>query len=224
MGLNIKQGIGGQKLSFKLMEPGSAPARLVQVIDLGLQPDMYKGVEQAPKQRLLFTYEFPYEFMLDDDGQELKDKPRWLSEDMPWYNLNATKAKSTERYNAFDPAGAFDGDLEKCLGAPVMVTIIHNPGKGKNAGKVFENIDNVSAMQSKMAANLPQLVNAPRIFSLEEPDMDIFMALPKFIQDRITSNLEFAGSKLEKLIGATNKESTPPKKALKEELDDEAPY
>lgn len=224
MGLNAKDGIGGQsKLSFKLMEAGSAPARLVQIVDLGLQPDVYQGVEQAPKRRLLYTYEFPYEFMLDEAGEEQKDKPRWLSEDMPFYSLGATKAKSTERYNAFDPNGIHDGDLEKCLGAPVMVTIVHNPGKNKNKGKVFENIAGVSAMQSKMAASLPPLVNTPKLFNLDEPDMEIFNSLPKFIQDKIVSNLEFAGSKLDALLNK-GKAPTPPKKSLEEELDDEAPY
>lgn len=225
MGLNANDGIGGKsKLSFKLMEAGSAPARLVQIIDLGLQPDTYQGVEQAPKRRLLYTYEFPYEFMLDEEGKEQTDKPRWISEDMPFYSLGATKAKSTERYNAFDPSGVHDGDLEKCLGAPVMVTIIHNPGKGKNKGKVYENIAGVSAMQSKMAASLPQLVNPPKIFDLDSPDMEIYNSLPKFIQDKIVSNLEFTGSKLEAAIGKGSA-PTPPKKDLKEELDDDlAPY
>jgi hypothetical protein len=224
MGLNANNGIGGKsKLSFKLMEAGSAPARLVQIIDLGLQPDVYQGVEQSPKRRLLYTYEFPYEFMLDEDGKEQTDKPRWLSEDMPFYSLSATKAKSTERYNAFDPTGLHDGDLERCLGAPVMVTIVHNPGKGKNKGKVFENIAGVSSMQSKMAASLPPLVNGSKIFDLDNPDLEIFNSLPPFIRDKITGNLEFVGSKLEGLIGKGST-PTPPKKDLKEELDDEAPY
>jgi hypothetical protein len=224
MGLNAKDGIGGKsKLSFKLMEAGSAPARLVQIIDLGLQPDMYQGVEQAPKRRLLYTYEFPYEFMLDEEGKEMADKPRWLSEDMPFYSLGASKAKSTERYNAFDPSGMHDGDLEKCLGAPVMVTIIHNPGKGKNKDRVFENIAGVSAMQSKMAATLPKLVNEPKLFNLDEPDLELFNSLPDFIKSKIVGNLEFTGSKLDGLLNK-GKAPTPPKQTLKEELDDEAPY
>lgn len=221
--LNANKGMGGSKMNFKLIEAGSAPARLVQVIDIGLQPDYYQGVEQAPKPRLRFVYEFPFEFMLDEDGNEIKDKPRWLSEDVAFYNLDAAKAKSTLRYNAFDPKGVFGGDFEKCVGAPVMVTVVHNPGKGANKGKVYENIGGVSSMQSKMAETLPGLINKPVIFSLDEPDLAVFMEFPKWIQEEITSNLQFAGSKLEALLGNPNKPSVPPKQ-VKPETEGDRPY
>lgn len=227
MALNAKNGVGGNlpKLTYKNIEPGAVPARLVQVIDIGLHPDSFGKEEKSPKQRLLFTYELCDEFMLDETGKERKDQPRWLSEDMPHYNITADKAKSTARYNAFDPAGVFDGDWEKCLGAPVMVTVINNPGKGPNAGRLFDNIDDVSAMQSKMAARTPELVNKPVLFDLSAPSLEVFMAFPKFIQNKITSNLEFAGSTLEGMLKAAggSMPASPPK-TLKEDLDDEIPY
>ncbi len=142
---------------------------------------------------------------------------------MKFYSLSASKATSTARYNAFDPGGIHDGEFEKCLGAPVMVTIIHNPSK-KNKDVVYENIDNVSSMQSKMASTLPPLVNAGKIFTLDDPDMEMFNALPKFIQEKITSNLEFAGSKLEALLKKGGGAPTPPKQEKEVEAEDDRPF
>ena len=65
------------------IEPGSYPARLVQVIDLGLQPQEYLGEEKAPKIEITTTYELSDEFMKDEEGNDIEDKPRWVSETFP---------------------------------------------------------------------------------------------------------------------------------------------
>ena len=56
------------------LEPGPYPARLVQIIDLGLQPQRpYKGVEKPPAHELMVTYELSDAFMIDKDGNDLED-------------------------------------------------------------------------------------------------------------------------------------------------------
>lgn len=222
MSLNLKNAGGGPKvMNYKLMDPGSYPARLVQVLVLGMQPNRYNP-EEEPAVMATFTYEFTDEFMLDEEGNEIKDKPRWLSETLPLRNLKSEKANSTKRYKAFDPGMLHDGDLSKCIGAPVMVTIVVTPGKGKNLGRTFENVAGVTAMREKDAQKLPQLQNEPRVFDFYEPDVQVFHNLPDYTKGLIKSALDYQGSKLESLLG---KDTTPPKKeALKEELDDENPY
>jgi hypothetical protein len=199
MSLNAREAKGGGKTTPP-MEPGTYPARLVQVIGLGLQPQEYKGEVKAPLQEIAITHEFLDEFLKDEEGNDLTDKPRWLTETFPLHNLAADRAKSTGRYYALDPEEKHGGDWTSLLGKPEMITVIINEGKGKNKGKQFNNVASTSAMRAKEADKAPKLVNKPVFFDMDNPDIDVFMKLPKFLQDKIKGGLEYGGSKLEELV------------------------
>jgi hypothetical protein len=184
--------------------------RVVQIIDLGLQPQRaFQGKEKPPANEISITYELAEEFMKDEDGKELKDKPRWISEDLPFYGLFADKAKSTLRYHAFDPTMAYDGDFAKCVDTPVNITVVNN----KSGDRIYDNVANVSPMSEKKKANLPPLVNKPKVFDLDRPDMEVFNSLPKWIQDKIKGNLNFQGSPLQKALGGVAHPQQEPAKA-----------
>ncbi len=231
MALNANK-IQGKASQYDNMEPGNYPGRLVMVVDMGLQPGrVYKDQPKAPVREIAHTYEFSDEFMKDEDGQPILDKPRFLTEQMPFHNINQEKAKSTARYKVHDPANKFEGDWTKLLGNPVFITVVNSPSKD---GKVYDNIGGISAMRSKDAEKLPALQNEPVAFDLDNPDLDAWKRLPEFIQKKIRGNLEYANSPLEKLLG---KDATPPKTdtkssskpALKpapkvEEPEDDVPY
>lgn len=183
------------------LDVGTYPARVVQVISLGMQKQQpYQGQEKDPKDELYITYELLDEFLLDDDGNELKDKPRWLSETFTMNSLESDLAKSTKRYLALDPALTFDGDWAELIGSACMVTIVQNEGKGKNAGRTFNNISSVQTMRTKEAAKAPSLVNDGKVFDIDTPDMETFFALPTFLQDKMKDNLNYGGSALEKAV------------------------
>jgi hypothetical protein len=205
--------------------PGNYPARVVQIIDFGLQPQRpYKGKDKEPVNEIGFTYELVDEFMKDENGEDIKDKPRWISETLPFYGLYADKAKSTQRYNVFDPTGEWEGDFARAITQPVMVNIINNPG---NNGKVYDNVASIAAMRPRDAANCPELVNPPRVFDLDNPDVDVFKSFPKCIHDKIKINLNYNGSKLQKLVGEAPAKDASPKEEeapWEEGKDDNAPY
>ena len=75
--------------NFKRPDPvavGTYPARLVQMIDLGVQTRRpYKGEAKDPIQMIRTTYELTTEFMKNEDGTDDTTKPRWISEDFPLY-------------------------------------------------------------------------------------------------------------------------------------------
>ena len=202
MGLNAKKVEGGNNgHKQETLDAGTYPARLVQVIDLGVQKQRpWQGNEKEPAQMIYTTYELLDEFIVDEEGNTLEDKPRWLSEDFPFHNLELDQAKSTKRYYAMDPKDEHDGDWEKLLGTPVMLTITNKEGKGKNAGKFYNNIAGVSKMRDKDAEKAVELKNPTKFFVVTDPDMDTFMALPKWLQDRIKENVEYDGSDLEDAI------------------------
>lgn len=197
MGLNAKN-VKVDRPQQEVLEADVYRARPVQIIDLGLQPQRpYQGKDKPPVQELMLTYELCDEFMKDEDGNDIEDKPRWISETLPFYGLFADKAKSTQRYNAFDPTGAFDGDFSRCAGVPINLTIVNNAV----GDKVYNNVGNVAPMAAKKAATCPELVNPAKVFDLDNPDMEIFNALPEWLRDKIKSNLNFQGSPLQQKLG-----------------------
>src|SRR5574341_1995102 len=228
MALNASQSKNTVGKVIPPIEPGSYPARLVVLADLGLQPqNPYQGQEKPPVYEILTVYEFLDEFLKDDDGEDDLTKPRWQSESFALFPLQSERAKSTKRYLALDPTGVYSGDWTKLLNTPCIVTVVNTPGKGKNVGRVYTNIAGVSAMRPKDAAKAVPLVNKQVIFDLDNPSVDAFVALPAWIQKRIREGLEFKGSKAEEVLKDIKTENKPQKDDevhTETEDDDEIPF
>ncbi len=202
MSLNARKvpSTGGPK--HPIMDAGTYASRVVQMLDLGLQEQRpYMGDEKPPAFEMMITYEMADDFLLDEDGKEMLDKPRWLSERIPLRSLDADKATSTKRYYALDPDEAHKGDFAKLIEAPCMVTVVHSK-PSKKTGKIYNNVAAVSSMRPKEAAKAPDLVNPPKVFLLDEPDLEVFLSLPDWIQSVIKENLNFMGSELDKRLKA----------------------
>lgn len=212
MALNVKKMKGGNGKKFTPQDPvevGTYPARIAQIIDLGLQPqserERKKYGEKAPHQKIQITYELVDEFMKDEDGNDIEDKPRWLSERIKLYPLTSDRATSTKRYKAIDPNEDYDGDFTQLLGLPVMVTVTQYEG----TNGLMNGIGDVSAMRPRDAAKCPELVNEAKLFTLEEPDLEVFNSFPEFLQNIIKENVEFPGSVLQNLLEGGTPEEEP---------------
>jgi hypothetical protein len=180
------------------LEEGSYPARLVQIILLGTQtPAPFKGEQKPPRLTIRATYELLDEFMKDEEGNDLPDRPRWISEEFPFMSLRADLAKSTKRYYALDPEDKSDGDWSKLLTAPCIVTITKSQGKD---GNIYNNVSAVSAMRPKEAAKAPELVNPTLIWDFYSPDIEVFKAFPEWLQTKIKEAVDFDGSDLQSAL------------------------
>lgn len=204
MSLNLKnQKSDSNRVPQDNIEVGSYPARVVRILDLGLQAGQeFEGRMKPNANKVDFTYELLDCFMKDKDGNFDESKPRWISEDFPLHRPDADLAKSTKRAKAIDPTNSCDFDLTKMLGLPCMVTVGHRVSKGKTYDKVLD----VAPMRASQAAAAPALKNKPILFLLDEPNMEVFNKLPPFMQDRIKGNLEFNGSKLQAALGGKAEE------------------
>jgi len=209
---NQKKGGGG--VPQDLIEVGTIPGRVVRIIDLGLQPGgSFEGKDKPNSYQVDVTYELVDVFMKDKDGKEDESKPRWISENFPMHHPSADLAKSTKRCNAFDPNHTCNYDLAKMIGAPCMITIVHKVSKGKT----FANVGNVSVMRDKDKEKCPELKNESVMFTLDDPDLEVFNKFPDWLKDKIKGNLEFKGSKLDKLLNGEQASKNEPE----EESDNE---
>lgn len=143
------------------------------------------------------VYELPTELCVDEDGNPDPTKPRWLGEEFGFYNLKADRAKSTQRYNAFDPTGDHGGDWTQLIGAACTLTVVHNPKKD-DPSIVYANIGSIAPPMKGF--EVPPLVNDSVVWSLDDPDMEVFEKFPDFLKKKICSNLNFKGSILEQKL------------------------
>ncbi len=189
------------KTKQEALEPGAYPARIVRVIDLGLQPTTDFETKQPgkPVHKINVTYELVDTFMRDEEGNEMEDKPRWIAEDFPLRALTSDLATSTKRMKAIDPKGELNGDWAASLGRPCSVVTVNYETK-KNPGVLRDKVANVTAVRPRDAQNMPELQNDAKFFDLSDPDIEFFNSLPQWMQDVIKGNLEYGGSKLEALL------------------------
>lgn len=209
---NVKSSGGGNFVEQEILDPGVYPGRMVQIIDLGLQAQRpYQGKDKAPIGEIMFTYEMVDEFMKDEEGNDLLDKPRWVRESMALHNLKADRAKSTQRYEALDPNMIHDGDFSALGGTPINIALVHN----KSGDKTYVNVASIAAMRPRDAEKCPPLVNPVTVFDLDDPDMEIFNALPEWIQTKIKANLNFQGSPLQQALNGGGAKQEPAKEEKK---------
>ncbi len=191
-----------------LLDIAGYPARLARVIDLGVQENRFD--EGKVDHQVMFTYELVTEFMQDDDGNDLEDKPRWFSEkfkiiDLPEgksYNEILTdqyrgKSKMVMRSKVFDPKGAHDFDLSMFAGGGCVVDIIQKP-RNKKDTTLINTIGGVSSPMKGF--KIPALQKEAQVFTLDDPDMEMFDTFPDWLKDEIKANLDYEGSVLEARI------------------------
>lgn len=194
------------------LEPGSYPARVARVYGAGRHPVVFQGEVKAPKLKIWVVYELVDAYMVDENGDEMEGKPRWITESFNLSPITQENAKSTMRYKGIDPTLKFDGDWSQLVGMPVSVTVVNN-AKG---GKVYDNVGGVTAVRPRDVAKIPDLVNEGFFFDPSEPNLEYFNKIPKFIQDDIKASIDFPGSELERLLGGA---PAPGKQAPKQEAE-----
>lgn len=211
MGLNASKAPKATGPAAEPLEAANYIGRVVQVLDLGLQKQRpYQGKEKPPAHEIMVGYELGTEFMKDDNGEDIPEKPRWLTETFPLRNLEADLAKSTKRANVFDPSGKLNGDFSQMVNAPVTITVVNN----KKGESVYNNIGNVTPPMKGFP--VPELVNPPKVFDLEEPDLEVFHSLPQWVQDKIKGNLNYNGSILQRMLDGNTEAAQTEKQDVEE--------
>lgn len=194
---NKKRPVDPNRVLQEPVDEGTYPCRVVDIIELGMQPQAkHKGKVKPPVERIYLNYELTDEFCLDKEGEEELDKPRWQSEDFPYYPLDMKNATCNKRLKAIDPKNEADGNWGEIGGMAVNVTFYHNVD-----GEItYVNVSAATAIRRKDCKKVAELQHPVRVFDIDDPDMRVFYSLPNWLQNKITDNLNFEGSILEEAI------------------------
>lgn len=213
----FKQAVKAEDVTKKgnapVLDAGVYPARILSIIDLATQPGSPQYPD--PKLKLEFRMECLDEFMVDDAGEPIADKPRTFNYEVS-YNADGYMHEKSSIYKllAAIPNG-FTLSLCDMVGAPVSLMLTKYVKKsGKNAGKDDNKIASVLPMKAKDIPNAAPLVGKPLFFDFSEPDLEVFNKLFKgnqyAAQDRIKASTDFPGSLLAKLLGEAPAEDAAP--------------
>lgn len=127
---------------FQRLEPGTYPAVCTWVVGIGPQPTPW-----GTKEKIKFRFEVPTERIeyIDKEGIE-QSGPAVI-----WATWTASLAEKAQlrkileawRGQPFTAEELSGFDLDKLLGAPCMIVVVHEEGKN---GRIYDNIDSVSRL------------------------------------------------------------------------------
>jgi len=155
----------------------------VSMIHIGTNTEEFKGEDkQMNKVRLFF--ELPDELMVfkEENGEQ----PRVMSEEFTLSlhkKSNLRKFLESWRGKGFTDAEMEDFDLVKLLGAPGMLTVVHD-----ESGK-YANVSSVAKVMKGMKC--PKQINPTFSFGYEPFEPELLEQIPEWIADKIKTSVEY---------------------------------
>lgn len=185
-----------------LPKAGTVPARLLSIVDLGVQSRKpWKGQPRSPVRQLVATFELP------NDKMDYKGKlvPQRIST----ANMTLSNDPKSALYKfmqSIDPTGKNGGDLARYPGMPVLLTIVHTKVQGTDGEKTYANITGM--MPAPEGFPIEDLHDKPFLFDFDEPKEDQLKMMPPFLRKNIAKAVNYSGSKVEKVMPADDKATT----------------
>jgi hypothetical protein len=185
--------VTNEKGDFKPTPSGMHLARCYRIIDIGTQKGEYKGQVNF-NHKVMIGWEL---FGEDNDGNPLKmddGKPMgmWKTYTLSW-SEKATLRQHLQSWRGkpFTPEELRKFDLKNVLGAFCMLNVVHELSTD-GSGKIFSKISTVSPVPKVVKdAGLPAPVNKNTIFSIAEPDMELFNSLSDNTKQKIQGSPEW---------------------------------
>jgi hypothetical protein len=179
-----------QSKTFKIVPAGSHLARCYRIVDLGSQKTEYMG-ETKVQRKIMVGWEL---FGEDDTGMPLvtdDGRPMGIFKNytLSW-SENATLRKDLQswRNKPWTDAEARRFDLKTILNNYCMLNVIHR----EVGGNVYANVATISPVPTLIKqAGLPKPVNQNQLFTLAEPDMELFETFGKGLKEKIMNSPEW---------------------------------
>lgn len=180
MSLTVSEGSSG---TYVPCPPGSYPARLCALIDLGNQSTVWEG-EQKTAHKVLLKFEITDPETRQDDGSAHTISRRFTAS----LHVKSALRKLLEAWRGkpFTADELRQFDLKVLVGMPCMVSVIHET-KGE---RTFANLASVMKLPRGFA---PGIESEPLVhFDLSAPDWVVFAGLSSKLQEQISTTPEFA--------------------------------
>lgn len=161
---------------FESPEPGTYAARCFKLIDLGTQTDNYEGKETIHR-KVIISWELE---SLMKDGRPFAQSSFYTASLGKKANLR--RDLESWRGKEFTEEEAKGFNLKVLLGAPCMLSVIHNA-----AGK--SRVKGVLKVPKGMV--VPPAVNPVLYFNLDEFNEEVFNGLPDFFKKQIVRSPEY---------------------------------
>ena len=176
---------GGERI---LAPEGPTAAICYQVIYLGHQETTFNGTTSW-KPKFRFTFELPEHkhVFKEEEGEQ----PLVVSvEHNDSLNPKSNMYKFLKQwFPKKDMSEGADVDYSKLAGKKALISIVHNSGKGSNAGNVYANLGTIMPLPAGMACpDKPD--NEIVIYDVDEHDEAVFEALPEFLRNKILASRE----------------------------------
>lgn len=177
--------------NFTPVPPGMHLARCYRIVDLGTQKSEYQG-QIKYLQKVMLQFEVHGE---DEKGKPLltaKGDPLSISKN---YTLSlaekATLRKDLQTWRgvAFTPDQLRGFELKNVLGHWAMLSVAKDIG---NNGKEYTNIMSVNPVPQTIKKNgLPEGINKLAMFTIMNPDMELFETFSNNLKEKIKSSPEW---------------------------------
>jgi len=170
--------------TFKPIPQGAHLGRCYRVIDLGTHDREYQGQPKPPvRQVMLFLEMFGEDEtgapLITPEGSPLVIAKRYTLSLADKANLRADL--QAWRGRAFTAEEAKGFELTTLLGVPVLINVTHT----FKEDKTYSNVAGLSPLPKAMRAVLPDPVNKPQFFNVNEPDQAVFETFSEKLQNRI---------------------------------------
>lgn len=189
------------------LDAGPRPAYVVTMATVGVQQQRpYKGKEKDPAEDIILAFEIAgetVEYTFHNDGEEQTETlPRIVSNDYRFFGGETSGLTKVRK--AIDPSGEKTEEgkrIDKLLGEFCQVTL--NKVESKNDGHFRNYIQGVSGPPNLPGGTPwtpPERQQDLVLFVFDEPDWESFLKLPRWIQQKCKSALNYEGSPLHKLV------------------------
>lgn len=189
-----------QEFQRELIPEGPHLARCARVIEIGkhasgftsIDPDTGQEVPDPPKDKAVIAFSLPNVKM---DFGKIGVKQAFISNIFGITISNNEKSTMYRYTKALDPQGEGENLGDSYLGKLCQITVQHKTRPGKST---IQKIDSISAALPGLEA--PELDTTPMWYSWENPDYDIWNALPEIHQEQIKNAVNFEGSPTDMML------------------------
>jgi hypothetical protein len=181
MALTMPKNAGG---SFELCPAGNHVAICYRVLDLGTQEVVFEK-EVKHQRKIYIGWEIPGELMEDGRPFVIGKRYTYSSHEKSTLRQHLEAWRNKRFVDAdFGPDGFH---IRKVIGIPCMLQVVHTDRDGSH----YANVASVGSLPKGIA--VPQLVNQPEFFSLEDDEFDssVLSSLSEKLQEVIVASPEY---------------------------------